>query len=73
MYAVALMSTPRVGWAAISMVGRRESSRAMISFWMLPPERFFSGVSRPGVFTANSLHQLPGVLFHPGEVQEDAA
>ena len=27
----------------------------MIAFWMLPPDRFLMGVSRLGVFTANSL------------------
>jgi len=31
--------------------GRREISRARMSFWMLPPERLLAGVSSDGVLT----------------------
>jgi len=55
MYSVALMSTPRVGWEAIRTTGRRESSRARISFCTLPPERFLTGVSAEGVLMLKRL------------------
>ena len=35
-------------------VARRDSSRARISFWMLPPERLLSGRVEPGVLTSNA-------------------
>ncbi len=34
--------------------GSPESSRAMMSFWMLPPDRFRAGVSSDGVLTSNA-------------------
>ena len=38
-----------------------DSSRARMSFWMLPPERLRAGVSRPGVFTVERGDQLAAV------------
>ena len=61
MYSVALMSTPRVGCAAISTRGLRASSRARISFWMLPPERFFAGRLRVGRLDVEAADQVRGV------------
>ena len=54
MYRDADTSIPRVGCATSRTCGWADSSRAMISFWMLPPERLRAGVSRFGVFTLNS-------------------
>ena len=61
MYSVAPMSTPRVGCAAIRTLGLRDSSRARITFWMLPPDRFLSGVSSDGVLIENLVDQLARV------------
>ena len=55
MYIEAEMSIPRVGCATRRTCGWPDSSRAMIAFWMLPPERLRTGVSRLGVFTLNAL------------------
>ncbi len=54
MYSDAATSIPRVGWATSRTSGRPDSSRAMIAFWMLPPDRLRMGVSRLGVFTLNA-------------------
>ena len=51
MYSAAPMSTPRVGWAARITDGSLSSSLAMISFWMLPPDRLLVGVGSVGVLT----------------------
>ena len=36
-------SMPRVGWLAMSTLGPEDISRATTTFWMLPPDRIFTG------------------------------
>ncbi len=70
MYSVAPMSTPRVGCAATSTSGSRASSRAMTTFWMLPPDRLLIGVSMLGVLMRKSEHELAAAPGNGLKIEE---
>ena len=66
-------SSPRVGWATTRSFTSPVSSRAMMTFCWLPPDRVATGTSGLGARTSNSRDELVGVAPDGGLVAQAAA